>query len=236
MAVNRDETDAAPDDRRAWRSMRPYRGRRRFDIVDPVVEPLWSGARVIGHTHVGSGGDVAVALIEDLGADVAPELPEVAAAFGQSVMAVNAIVDAVITTEVSLKGIGAAAIPDVTTTSMGMLLRNKADIDVRHPITDVESEALDRVTGIVALDLLEVDGTSLLDVPLLERKRLLESVIEQSDLIRVSIHARLPFEPWVATWKSLGLRGAMLKAANSRYRPGADSIEWRPVESVARRG
>ena len=31
-------------------------------------------------------------------------------------------------------------------------------------------------------------------------------------------------------------RTAMLKAANSRYQPGTDSIEWRPVESVNRRG
>lgn len=232
---DRNETESAPEDRRAWGPMRPYSGRRRFDIVDPIVEPLWSGARVIGHTCVNAEGEIDVAVIEDLGADVAPELPDVAAAFGRSVMAMSAIVDLVITTEVGLDGIGAAAIPEVSANATSMLIRNTADFDVRPPVVAEGDDAPDPVTGFVAVDLLELDGTSLLDVPLLERKRLLESVIAQSDLIRVSIHARPPHEPWVATWKSLGLRGAMLKAANSRYRPGGDTIEWRIVESVNRR-
>ena len=235
MAETMSETEAAPDDRREWRPMRPYSGRRRFDIVDPIVEPLWSGARVIGHTRVGDDGEVSAELIEDLGADVGTELPELAAEFGRCVMAMDAIVDAVLTAEVSLNGIGAAAIPEVTSGSKGMLLRNKADIDIRPPEPDEDEEAAEPVVGIVAVDLLAVDRTSLLDVPLLERKRLLESVIAQSELVRVSIHARPPYEPWVATWKSVGLRGAMLKAANSRYSPGGDSIEWRAVETLNRR-
>jgi hypothetical protein len=32
----------------------------------------------------------------------------------------------------------------------------------------------------------------------------------------------------------MGLRGGILKAANSRYHPGTDSIEWRLVERVGR--
>jgi ATP-dependent DNA ligase len=72
-------------------------------------------------------------------------------------------------------------------------------------------------------------------VPLLERKRLLESVLTQSDVIRVSVHARPPLDPWVATWKSAGLRGAILKAANSRYLPGSFSDQWREVTRVAAR-
>ena len=236
MTKDHDKSEAAPSDRRAWRPMRPYRGRRRFDIVDPIVEPLWSGARVIGHTHVNADGEVDVALIEDLGADVAPELPDLASTFGRSVMAVSSVIDLVLTSEVSLRGIGAAAITDVTSNGTGMLLRNNVEMDVRAPVPDKSEHAPEPVTGLVAVDLLEIDGTSLLDVPLLERKRLLESVIDQNDLIRVSIHARPPFDSWVVTWKSLGLRGAMLKAANSHYRLGGDSIEWRTIESVSRRG
>ncbi len=226
-------TAAAPDDPRQWAPMRPYNGRRRFDITDPIVEPLWSGVRIIGHVHNGGGDARTVALIEYLGADVAPELPDVATALGLSVRAADAVIDGVITTEVGLTGIGAAAIPEVRSSSTRILMRNNADLDVVRRSPDDESDA---VQGIVAVDLLSLDGTSLLDVPLLERKRLLESVIEQSELVRVSIHARLPWETWVSTWKALGLRGAMLKAANSRYQPGTDSIEWRPVESVNRRG
>lgn len=221
-------------DRRDWRPMRPYRGRRRFEIVDPIVEPLWSGARAIAHVTGRPEADPEVVLIEDLGADVAPELPDLAAALGRSVMAVEAILDVVITSEVGLTGIGAAAIGEVKTSTTGMLFRNDADFEIRRR-ADADTEAAADVVGIVAVDLLAVDGQELLGVPLLERKRQLESVIAEDELIRSSIHARPPFEPWVTTWKSLGLRGAMLKAANSRYVPGDDSIEWRIVESVRRR-
>jgi bifunctional non-homologous end joining protein LigD len=91
------------------------------------------------------------------------------------------------------------------------------------------------VDGFVAVDLLRIDGSSLLDVPLLERKRLLESVIAPSPLLRLSPHVRPPIDPWIATWKSMGLRGGILKAANSRYHPLDDTVEWRVVERLNRR-
>jgi ATP-dependent DNA ligase len=222
--------------------MRPYRGRRNFDISDPIVEPLWSGVRVIAHVKSGEHGDDAdaveptVALIEELGADLAPELPEVATALGRSLMATSAVIDGIITTEVGLEGIGADAIPEVRASSTGMLMRNNAELDVVRRGPTGDKDDADVTEGIVAVDLLAIDGSSLLDVPLLERKRLLESVIRESELVRVSVHARPPFRTWISTWKALGLRGAMLKAANSRYQPGTDSIEWRPVESMGRRG
>ncbi|MEA2026893.1 MAG: hypothetical protein U9O18_09390, partial [Chloroflexota bacterium] len=89
--------------------------------------------------------------------------------------------------------------------------------------------------GFIAVDLLRVDGASLLDVPLLERKRLLESIIDQGDLVRVSAHVRPPIDTWVGTWKAMGLRGGILKAANSRYHPSDDTIEWRIVERLGGR-
>ena len=42
----------------------------------------------------------------------------------------------------------------------------------------------DDEVAFVVVDLLWLDGTSLLDVPLLERRRLLESVVVESDLVR----------------------------------------------------
>lgn len=236
--MNDDDIEMLADPRE-WGPMRPYRGRRKFDITDPIIEPLWSGVRILAHVDasVGPGPDPEVprvAMIEDLGADLVEELPELAAAIGRSVMAVDAVLDGVISRQVGLDGIGAAAIPEVRGSTSGILMRNNADIDVvpRGPAADAEAAA----DGFIAFDLLRVDGTSLLDVPLLERKRLLESVVDQSDLVRTSVHVRPPLETWISTWKSLGLRGAILKAANSHYQPGADSIEWRQVESVGRRG
>ncbi len=235
----------APEDRadaRQWRPMRPYRGRRPSDIVDPVVEPLWSGTRVIAHVSVAAGATMAgtpaadarhpeIRLLEDLGADVAPELPELAAAIAAAVMADEAVIDGIISSQVGLSGIGAAPITEVRHRP-ALVLRDRTDLDVVPRGAAPEQD--DAIDGFVAVDLLRIDGIPLLDVPLLERKRLLESVVMAGPLVRTSPHVRPPIDSWVATWKSLGLRGGILKAANSRYVPGAETFEWRLVERLGR--
>ena len=114
-----------------------------------------------------------------------------------------------------------------------LILRDRSQLDVIARGTDGSAD--DLVEGFIAVDLLRVDGTSLLDVPLLERKRLLESVVAPGELLRLSPVVRPPVDGWVATWKSVGLRGGILKAANSRYELGADSIAWRVVERLGQR-
>jgi hypothetical protein len=52
--------------------------------------------------------------------------------------------------------------------------------------------------------------------------------------VRTSPHVRPPIDSWIVTWKSLGLRGGILKAANSRYLPGTETVEWRLVERLGR--
>ena len=52
---------------------------------------------------------------------------------------------------------------------------------------------------------------------------------------RPPVHARPPVDAWVATWQGAGLRGAMLKGANSRYLVGGRTLEWRTVTRVAAR-
>jgi bifunctional non-homologous end joining protein LigD len=213
--------------------MRPNRGRRAFEIRDAVLEPFWSGVRVIAHvSSVADGtGTPQVALLEELGADVAGELPALAEAIGRSVMAVDAVIDGVISRQVGLDGVGAAPIPEMRS-RYGMLVRNSVGLDVvPRGATAAPDGGED---GFIAVDLLRVDGTSLLDVPLLERKRLLESVVVPGPLVRTSPHVRPPIDSWIATWKALGLRGGIQKAANSRYVPGEDTIEWRLVERLGR--
>ena len=64
------------------------------------------------------------------------------------------------------------------------------------------------------------------DVPLLERRRLLESVIAETDLVRNGIFVRPPIDTWVGSWRSMGFPGISFKAANSRYAPGATAQDW----------
>ncbi len=227
-----------PEDPLDWGPMRAYRGRRTFDIRDPLLEPLWSGTRALAHLSLRAEAEapVTVALIEETGVDVTPGLPLLTAALGDAFMAVDAIVDGVISRQVMLDGVGAAAIPEVHSHPTQMFVRSSIDFDVsaRNVIDQLEAEA-DKIDGFVAVDLLALDGTDLLDVPLLERKRLLESIIAPGPLVRLSGHVRPPIDSWIATWKAMGLRGGILKAANSRYHPNDDTIEWRIVERLAHR-
>jgi len=218
--------------------MRPYRGRRAFAVKDPIVEPLWSGTRALVHLTVRPEVEppATVAIIEGTGLDLADELPELAGALAAGVLALEAIVDGVITRQLTLDGVGAAAIPEIHSRPTEMFVRSNLDFDIsaRGPIADL-ARTSEPVDGFVAVDLLRIDGADLLDVPLLERKRLLESVIAPGPLLRLSAHVRPPHDPWIATWKSMGLRGGILKAANSRYHPNDDTIDWQIVERLNRR-
>jgi ATP-dependent DNA ligase len=218
-----------PDDPREWRPQRPLETRRPLTIHDPLVEPLWSGTRVIAHVGHNADGST-VQLLDAFGVDLVAEEPELAAALATAVVAEDAILDAILTFDATRSMQGTSVVAEPKVSMLGMLTGKDAGVEIQRRDDDVGSEE-----AIVALDLLRLDRQSLLDVPLLERKRLLESVIEQSALVRVSVHARPPVDAWVATWKSAGLKGAILKAANSRYVPGGYSAEWRVITRVASR-
>lgn len=81
-------------------------------------------------------------------------------------------------------------------------------------------------TAFVAIDLLWVDGEPLVDVPLAERKRLLEGVIRDGEVVRRTVAVRAPVEAWYAQWRALGFHEVAVKGANSRYTPGVPSRDW----------
>ena len=78
----------------------------------------------------------------------------------------------------------------------------------------------------IAVDLLELEREPLLDVPLLERRRLLESVVASGERIRVSQVVRQPIGSWLVAWRALGFTAYIAKHANSRYLPGEVNAEW----------
>ena len=89
-------------------------------------------------------------------------------------------------------------------------------------------------SAFIAVDLLWLDGQALLDVPLLERKRLLESVLLDTSVVRRTVVVRPPVEQWFAQWHALGFREMTVKAANSRYTPGQPNGDW-AIEFIPKR-
>jgi ATP-dependent DNA ligase len=200
------------------------------DVDDPLIEPLWSGSRVLAHVATG-----AAQFVDEEGAD--PAEPEIAAALADAVAALEAVVDGYLTADPARTGEGIMLesgihAPTAAQMTRQLLLGGNPDRDARAQALrdpEPEPEPLGDHLVFVAVDLVALDGEPLLDVPLLERKRLLESVVVEADLVRVGIHVRPPIDPWVATWRSLGFRSAAYKAANSRYRPGERNGAWATV-------
>jgi len=83
--------------------------------------------------------------------------------------------------------------------------------------------------GLMIFDLLSYEGRNLLDEPLIERKKLIES-IEWPPLLRVApfmlLEERVELEPFFEQAALRRNEGLMLKDANSLYLPGKRGMSW----------
>ena len=84
----------------------------------------------------------------------------------------------------------------------------------------------------LAFDLLWLDGQSLLDLPLAQRRaRLVEVLVETKD-VRLSQVVEGAGVDFFAQAKRLGLEGIVAKRAASPYRPGSRSPDWRKIKAL----
>jgi ATP-dependent DNA ligase len=207
-----------------------YGHRSPYKIDDPLCEPLWGGRRVLVEV---AGGRVDMRSTD--GDEVA----------GYDVLRL-AIADAAFADELLLDG---SLLPAPLRDTEGARVRVGMDSvkspgdRVKHifigesPLTG-QREALkaadearapapgDQPAAFVATDLLWIDGQSLLEIPLLERKRILESALDERELVRRSKVVRPPVETWFAQWRALGFEEVTFKGANGRYRPGTVAQDW----------
>jgi hypothetical protein len=204
------------------------------NIPDAIVEPEWGG---LGAFAALTGDDAALfAHGEEV---AAPE--ELIAALRDAFRAVGAVIEGRVTTKALETGVGMApSAPKVERPPLlipkGLVKSGKDDPYVKQRKSLRESQAVERsilealAEGerhvFVATDLLWLDGTSLLDVPLLERKRQLETVLAESFLVRVTAFVRASAIPTLVAWGTLGFGEISYRSANSRYRPGRDNPDW----------
>jgi bifunctional non-homologous end joining protein LigD len=83
-------------------------------------------------------------------------------------------------------------------------------------------------TGLVyqAFDLLYLDGRSLLNVPLEDRKRLLQSILRPHPRVRFAAHVVGEGQAFHEAAKERGLEGVIAKLRRSRYEPGRRTPAW----------
>ena len=79
-------------------------------------------------------------------------------------------------------------------------------------------------------DLLHLDGRSLLDEPLEERRRLLADVLRPDSRVRLSEHVEADGIAFFEAARERDLEGIMAKDRHSPYVPGARSMAWQKVK------
>jgi bifunctional non-homologous end joining protein LigD len=79
-------------------------------------------------------------------------------------------------------------------------------------------------------DLLHLDGRSLLDEPLRERRRLLADVLRPDPRVRLSEHVEASGIAFFEAAKVRGLEGMMAKDGRSTYQPGKRTDRWLKVK------
>jgi hypothetical protein len=218
---------------RTWRPQL-FGDKRAATIDDAIVEPLWTGPRILAF----AGGDAAT--LTDADGDPIDDRDEIAAALIEAAGGATILVEAALTPEPiqvpsGLDGRDMVTLPRPDQAMNQMLLGSRGDRKdrVARHVDEAQRRLVkpnEEPLALVAVDLIWLDDQSLCDVPLLERKRILESVLAPSELIRVGIHVRPPVDVWLGSWRAMGFRRVAYKAANSRYLPGQKNQEWSLAE------
>ncbi len=179
--------------------------------VEWLFEPLWPGTRLLAHA---AGGRVE--LTDETGApadggDGVADAPDVLAA---AILADRAVVDGVWTAQ-PFVGDGSPA-------------RAWADTLEAEGLADEIPDPLEneRRRAFVAVDLVELDGESLHAIPFQERRRLLESVIDEGIRVRLSPVVKQPLAGWLVGWRANGFTHYVAKHMNSHYRSGERTEDW----------
>ena len=78
----------------------------------------------------------------------------------------------------------------------------------------------------VVIDVVELEGEFLGDLPYQERRRLLNGLVSEGVRLRVTPSVKLPLGSWFHAWRENGFTKAVAKHVNSRYEPGTTSQDW----------
>jgi ATP-dependent DNA ligase len=201
-----------------------FGSRRAQEIPDPLIEPLWDGDRVLVHLDAAN-----VRIADDHGVTI-EVLPEIEEAVARLARAERLVLDGYLTPQAARTGegmiLGEVEIPTSRQMTSQLFLgrgrERRRDLADQPPPPVKPGDEL----VLVCVDLLAIDGEPVLEVPLLERRRLLESAIDEDQLVRIGPSIRPPVDPWMGSWRSQGFRAVAFKAANSRYRPGSVNDDW----------
>lgn len=187
--------------------------------IEWMFEPAWKGERLMARVRDGR-----VTITDENGEPAPRDLDEAVEVLEPVIDADEALIDG-IWTNMPFVGEGSAA-------------RHLADAIAEEGLVDELPDPIENEPrrAFVAVDLVELDGQPLHDIPYLERRRLLASVVEENIRVRITPAVRLPIQNWLLGWRAAGFQHYVAKHVNSRYRPGEVTEEWLQISTAERRG
>ncbi|MBC7868301.1 MAG: DNA ligase D [Gloeobacteraceae cyanobacterium ES-bin-316] len=114
-----------------------------------------------------------------------------------------------------------------------MAVLNKEGIAHFGSLQNWRSEA-DGELVFYVFDLLWLNGYDLMPLSLERRRKILESSLPASDMIRLSENFQTSATEFLATAAQMNMEGIMAKKANSIYTPGLRSREWLKIKAQKR--
>jgi bifunctional non-homologous end joining protein LigD len=84
----------------------------------------------------------------------------------------------------------------------------------------------------IVFDILEKDGKSLTDLPLIDRKNLLKESVPEGKHVVISVYIEEDGRNYYAAVLSRGLEGIMAKRKQSTYQPGIRSDSWLKIKQL----
>ncbi len=194
-------------------------------IKDPIIEPNWGGVRVIVRVGPAPEGSPAATVFDEDGADSTAEFAELAQAIASAADADELVLDGYLTVEPT-QITGTVGTDLVSTPTPSQVLQQFV-VGIRRHQSDPRPQLdPERPIAFVAVDLLLIDGQSLIDLPLLERKRLLETALKANAVVRITPYVRSPVGSLAMTWHAQGFRELVYKPANGRYRAAGEPSDW----------
>jgi DNA ligase D-like protein (predicted ligase)/DNA ligase D-like protein (predicted 3'-phosphoesterase) len=178
-----------------------------FDSEDWIFEIKWDGIRAI--SYVGSDLTIRSRNDKEMRYNF-PELEEL------KKLAKNVVVDGEI-----------VVIREGKTSFQAVLERSRTT-----SVQEAEHLALKFPATYVIFDILEKDDEPVIDLPLIERKKLLKERVREGGQVVLSMYVEKEGRAYYEAAIEKGLEGIMAKRKDSPYRPGLRSSAWQKIKNL----
>jgi len=97
---------------------------------------------------------------------------------------------------------------------------------------DIARQAATAPAAYIVFDVLEKDAKPILDLPLLERKKILKETLKETSNVLLEDYVEEKGEVYYEAVMQKGLEGVMAKKKNGKYEPGARTGSWLKIKKI----